>query len=204
MNKFIKFKVLLTIFSRKRNSKNTFAPITLKGYIIQYVLGFNKSAYWPMHHSSNVVGVDFIKIGIGSAPGLSHGCYIFAWKGAEVFIGDYTIIAPNVCIAGFNHSLTDYTISDINGPLKIGDYCWVGANAVILPNVELGNHTVVAAGAIVTKSFPNGYCVIGGNPAKLIREIPKEECVEHKNEVEYYGYLSKLEFENYQKNTINY
>ncbi len=44
-------------------------------------------------------------------------------------------------------------------------------NAVILPGVTLGDHTVVGAGAIVTKSFPDGHCIIAGNPAKEIRKI---------------------------------
>ena len=44
-------------------------------------------------------------------------------------------------------------------------------NSVILPGVVLGEHTVVGAGSIVTKSFPEGYCVIAGNPAKIIRKI---------------------------------
>ena len=44
-------------------------------------------------------------------------------------------------------------------------------NAVILPGVELGEKTVVGAGAVVTKSFKEGHCVIGGNPAKLIKKL---------------------------------
>jgi len=43
--------------------------------------------------------------------------------------------------------------------------------SIILPNVVIGDHTTVAAGAIVTKSFPEGYCIIGGNPAKIIKKL---------------------------------
>lgn len=46
-------------------------------------------------------------------------------------------------------------------------------NSVILPGVELGDHTIVGAGAIVTKSFPGGYCVIVGNPAKIVKNIER-------------------------------
>jgi acetyltransferase-like isoleucine patch superfamily enzyme len=48
--------------------------------------------------------------------------------------------------------------------------------AVILPSVQLGDFTIVGAGAVVTKSFEEGYCVIAGNPARVIRQLNKEEC----------------------------
>ena len=48
-------------------------------------------------------------------------------------------------------------------------------NSMILPGVTLGSHTVVGAGSVVTKSFPEGYCVIAGNPAKKIKAIKKTE-----------------------------
>lgn len=199
MNWKLKLKLFWSLRRRIRQTKGTAAPITFRSFFIQYVLGFNKSCYWPVHFSSRVLGAEYIRIGEGNAPGLSHGCYIFANEVGRVSIGKYSIVAPNVCIAGFNHRLTDYTITEANGPLIIGDYCWLGANAVVLPNVELGDHTVVAAGAIVTKSFPQGYCVIGGNPASVIKDIPKEECVERKNDFEYHGYLTKLEFEKFME-----
>lgn len=47
-------------------------------------------------------------------------------------------------------------------------------NSVILPDVTLGDHTVVGAGSVVTKSFPDGYCVIVGNPARKLRDLPAE------------------------------
>ena len=48
-------------------------------------------------------------------------------------------------------------------------------NSVILPGVKLGTRTIVAAGSVVTKSFPEGYCVIAGSPAKIIRYLDKEK-----------------------------
>lgn len=53
----------------------------------------------------------------------------------------------------------------------------MGMNAVILPGVTLGPHTSVGAGAVVTKSFPEGYCIVAGIPAKKIKEVPHEAGV---------------------------
>lgn len=56
-------------------------------------------------------------------------------------------------------------------PITIGEGCWIGMNAVVLPGVTLGPNTTVGAGAVVTKSFPGGHCVIAGNPARLVRYL---------------------------------
>ena len=74
------------------------------------------------------------------------------------------------------------------GAVSIGKYCWIGMGSIILPNVNLGDFTIVGAGSVVTKSF-SGYCVIAGNPAKLIRKLDKNKCVIHKSEFEYNGYI---------------
>ena len=55
-------------------------------------------------------------------------------------------------------------------PITIGADCWIGAGATIMGGVNLGNKTIVAAGAVVTKPFPDGSVVLGGNPATVIRK----------------------------------
>ncbi len=52
----------------------------------------------------------------------------------------------------------------------IGDDIWIGANAVILPGVTIGSHSVVAAGSVVTKDVPP-HSLVAGVPAKIIRQI---------------------------------
>ncbi len=61
----------------------------------------------------------------------------------------------------------------------------------------LGQRTIVGAGAVVTKSFPEGYCVIGGNPARKIKDLEKEKFIPTKSEYEFYGYVPKKEFKKF-------
>ena len=81
---------------------------------------------------------------------------------------------------------------------------FVFTDSVILPEVELGDFTIVGAGSVVTKSFPEGYCIIAGNPAKKIKQLTREECVMHKSENEYNGfYRSSDKFKKYSRKYLN-
>ena len=80
-------------------------------------------------------------------------------------------IAQNVGLITENHDPKNPENHLEPKNIVIGDRCWIGMNAVILPGVILGNNTTVGAGSIVTHSFPNGNCVIAGNPARLIRTL---------------------------------
>ena len=91
----------------------------------------------------------------------------------HIHFGKYVGVANGVKILSRNHLLNDLWRFDNYEDVYIDDYCWIGANVVILPNVHLGEHTVVGAGAVVTKSFPDGYVVIAGNPARIIKRLKK-------------------------------
>jgi len=101
--------------------------------------------------------------------GIQPGVYIQDVD--HIHIGKNVWIAPGVKIIARNHNIYDLSRHDEWEDVIIEDWCWVGANAVILPGVHLGKHTVVGGGSVVTKSFPEGYCVIAGNPAKKIRNL---------------------------------
>lgn len=58
-------------------------------------------------------------------------------------------------------------------PVKIGKNVWVGAHATILPGVTVGDNAVIAAGAVVTKDVP-AFAVVGGVPAKIIKNISED------------------------------
>ena len=89
----------------------------------------------------------------------------------SIDIGRGTYIAPNVGLITANHDLADLSQHVEAKPIILGEKCWIGMNSVILPGVHLGPHTIVGAGSVVTKSFPDGNFVIAGNPAKIIREL---------------------------------
>ena len=92
----------------------------------------------------------------------------------DVKIGDYCLFAPNVQIYTATHPVDGnirLQMLEYSKPVVIGKACWIGGNATICPGVTLGDNVSVAAGSVVTKSFPSN-CVIGGNPAKLIKTVP--------------------------------
>ena len=71
-------------------------------------------------------------------------------------------------------SLSAHRGETIPAPIVIGENVWIGANATVTPGVTIGDSAVVAAGAIVTKDVPPNV-IVGGVPAKIIREIKMEE-----------------------------
>lgn len=150
--------------------------------------------YWPVHRNSEVTHPQNIYVGINSNAGTRPGCYLQGNGG--IWIGNYVHFASNIGIISANHSLYNQMEHEPK-EVHIEDYCWIGMNVVILPGVHLGPRTIVGAGSVVTKSFPDGYCVIGGNPAKIIKLIDKDKFVPTKFKSEFYGYVGKNIFLNY-------
>ena len=92
-----------------------------------------------------------------------------------VTIGNHVNLAQGITVTALNHNFSepDKRIDEqgvSTGQVIIGDDVWIGANAVVLPNVSIGCHCVVAAGAVVTKDVPDG-CVVAGVPAKIIKRL---------------------------------
>lgn len=95
----------------------------------------------------------------------------------KIFLGKGCFIAPGTGLITSNHDPSNAENHLPGKDIVLGEGCWVGMNAVILPGVTLGPHTSVGAGAVVTKSFPEGYCIVAGIPAKKIKEVPHEAGV---------------------------
>ncbi len=87
-----------------------------------------------------------------------------------ITIGNDVTIAGGTVLLTHDNSVIkcDLNATDYFGKIQIGDRSFVGFNSIILPGVTLGENTIVGAGSVVTKSFPEGHVVIAGNPAKVI------------------------------------
>ncbi len=138
-------------------------------YRLGQLLGFNRRVKWPVHFTSTVHHAERVRLGRETYPGDSPNCYINAMNG--IVVGDRCNLAPGVGLISANHDVHANDRWIKAPPIRLGADCWVGMNAVILPGVTLGPHTIVGAGAVVTKSFPDGHCVIAGNPAREIRKL---------------------------------
>ncbi len=94
--------------------------------------------------------------------------------GGEIILGDDILMGPDIVIMATAHAFDriDIPINQQGAakeePVKIGNDVWIGTRAIIMPGVEIGDHCIIASGAVVTKSFPK-YCIIGGVPAKVIK-----------------------------------
>lgn len=158
----------------------------------RWIKCFKKNIYWPYCKSSEIRGR--VVVGKGARVGHRPNC-IIQGRG-KIFVGDYVEIGPNTVIISGNHSLTNQD-KVVRKETIIGDYCWIASSCNILAGVVLGPRTVVGAGSVVTKSFPDGYCVIAGNPARVVKTINKEDFEQAIPEVEYYGYVRADQYEEY-------
>lgn len=143
-----------------------------KCFFSQKILGFNRYVPWPCSPHILVAFPENIVFDVDDLNNfMTVGNYYQAV--GLLSIGKGTYIAPNVGIITENHDLLEPEKRAGAKSVQIGEKCWIGMNAMLLPGVTLGKHVVVGAGSVVTKSFPDGFCVIAGNPAKIIKLLSK-------------------------------
>lgn len=143
--------------------------------------------------SSDLKGLENMSVGDGTR--IPKGSVIYCTE-APLNIGKKVVFGPRPTIVTGDHRMdiigkhiTDVTVNEKTCendlPVVIGDGVWVGANVTILKGVNIGRESIVAAGSVVTTSFPP-YSVIGGSPARLLkmRFTPEEAA---KNDELLYG-----------------
>lgn len=117
-------------------------------------------------------GVYKPSVNIGSKVYIAY--HFTALSAAPITIGENSLFASGVFITSFNHGMNPEDAESYGDtqlevmPVEIGKGCWVGENVIITPGVTLGDRCIVAAGSVVTKSFP-AYSMIGGVPAKILK-----------------------------------
>jgi len=95
----------------------------------------------------------------------------------HIYVGDYTMFGPNVTVATAGHPILPELREkayQYNASVKIGRNCWIGAGAIILPGITIGDNVVVGAGSVVTKDLPSNVVAVG-NPCKVLREINQRD-----------------------------
>ncbi|MBL4936333.1 hypothetical protein JK636_11230 [Clostridium sp. YIM B02515] len=142
-----------------------------KSLIWQKVFRINSHIPWPVSPFISISCPENIIFEIDDLHNFQNkGTYFQNFNG-KIIIGKGSFIAPNVGLITANHNFLELDKHDLGEDIIIGEKCWIGMNSVLLPGVNLGNNTIVGAGSVVTKSFPDGNCVIAGNPAKIIKMI---------------------------------
>ncbi|MEW6064005.1 acetyltransferase [Desulforamulus profundi] len=145
--------------------------------------GSNAETYLKMHAESGLIVNGNFKVFYGSSievfPGgvltlgngyINSDCVIACAN--RITIGDGAAIARGVLIYDSDHHrIIDEQGNQMNptAPVLIGNHVWIGAGAIILKGVTIGDGAIIAAGAVVTRDVPPG-CVAAGNPAKVMKE----------------------------------
>lgn len=180
-------KLFFSLFYNRKYLTGYYFETKRQGWLWAYkgligkMVGQNTKIPWPVNpstiisNSRNII-FDINDLHLFQTP----GCYWQNIKG-KIIVGKGCYVAQNVGLITTNHNLYNLSKHTEGKDIILGRECWIGMNSIILPGVSLGDHTIVAAGSVVTKSFTQGYCVIGGNPAKIIKELNIEEFSKEKN-----------------------
>lgn len=168
------------MFPRFRNPEYMNSNM-LKFFFWQKILRINSKVTWPVHFTSKIISPSNIhgSRAEGFRPlGMAVGNYIDARSG--VVVEENVHVGPHVAIISRNHDICEYSKYAQSDSIILRKNCWLATGCKILAGVELGEHTVVGAGAVVTHSFPEGNQLIAGSPAKVIKQLPPYK--ENKNE----------------------
>lgn len=155
------------------DTAHTQVDVHFRMWFWQKILRRNADAYWVVHPTTRVRGGRFTVIGPETSPGWSVGCEIDGRGG--LYVGDYTQLAPNVRLLSVADG-DDASAAPTDFSIWIGRYNLLAMNVTVGPGVRLGDFTIVGANAVVTESFAEGYCVVAGNPARIVSRLDPAEC----------------------------
>ncbi len=95
----------------------------------------------------------------------------------HIYVGDCTMFGPNVTVATAGHPILPELREkgyQYNAPVHIGKNCWIGAGALIMPGITIGDNVVIGAGSVVTKDVPSNVVAVG-NPCRVLREVNEHD-----------------------------
>lgn len=95
----------------------------------------------------------------------------------DIYVGDGVLFGPNVVVAVAGHPVDPdlrRKVAQFNLPVHIGNNVWIGAGAIILPGIAIGDNSVIGAGSVVTKDVPANVVAVG-NPCRVLREIGEHD-----------------------------
>ena len=170
MKQRLKQQILNILFKLKILGR-VFLGLRIINFIFQKIFRINSRFKIPVHFTSKVNVCKKIYFHVDdntlASFATSGCCYIQAYN--TIYLGKNILFAKGVNLISANHNSEKSDTWEEVEPIRIGDDVWIGANATILPSVKIGNHCIIGAGSVLTKSFPEDNLVIAGNPAKIIK-----------------------------------
>ncbi len=162
-----------TYYSKRCNggfSHNRIEP----GFRIEYPKNVELGSFSQYEFGCKIYASEVSKVKIGKYCSFNSNVMVNARGKGNIVIGNNVLIGPNVVLRSSDHSFNDLskTIREQgmdDGEIIIKDNVWIGSNSVILKNCIIGEGSIIAAGAVVTKDV-EPYNVVGGVPAKIIKK----------------------------------
>lgn len=164
--------------------RHTFSPRFLVSLIYGLAYHIHEHVVWRAQiHAAKDVRIHATasircaqNVYVGKNSHINHLCCVWADANSQIILGDNVLMGPGVGIFSSNHSMAKgqpMTFQERKeASIVIGDDVWLGAHSVITAGTHIANGVVVAAGAVVTRSITQEGVIVGGIPAKIIRERP--------------------------------
>ena len=175
-------KIAFPQYKRPRKGYMKHYQVLYRYFIMQKIIGFNRSVPWPVDFRSKILGWKHIKKGIMCDPGDNIGIYINAYGGLQ--FGNNVNIGANTTIVTTNHYKYDHRKKSKTRGVKIGNNVWIGANCVILPGTIIGDEVTIGAGCVIKGNIPSRRTVVqADNNLKITLKTKAYEWDIHKEKL---------------------